>query len=87
MIKVKFLVDTAYKGPRHEGDIVDVPSDYAKRWAKNGIATIIEEEKKDDVKEKSLEEMNAKELYALCKERGVEAEAKMPKKYYLEKLA
>lgn len=111
MKKVKFLTDTAYQGPRKEGDIVDVPDDFADRWVKNGIAEIIsgseanKQEKDEEVPEKAEEvvekaeevveadeevvdysKMNAKELYALCKERGIEVEAKKAKDYYIEKL-
>ena len=41
MKKVKFITDTAYQGPRKEGDIVDVPDDFADRWVKNGIAELV----------------------------------------------
>lgn len=43
-VKVSFLVSTAYKGPRNPGDVVEVESDYAERWAKNGIARIVVDE-------------------------------------------
>lgn len=97
MKKVKFLTDTAYQGPRKEGDIVDVPDDFADRWVKNGIAELVSgkvEKKaataKTDADEKESEvdysTMNAKELYALCKEHGLEVEAKKAKEYYIEKL-
>ena len=33
------------------------------------------------------ESMSAKELYALCKEKGIDVEAKKSKEYYIEKLA
>ena len=104
MKKVKLLVNTAYKGPRKEGDIVSVPDDFAERWVKNHIAVayesaseveeaaesgIIETVSEDEVEsgdESSLSEMSAKELYALCKEKGIEADAKKSKEYYLDKL-
>ena len=56
------------------------------------------QEKDEEVPEKAEEvveadeevvdysKMNAKELYALCKERGIEVEAKKAKDYYIEKL-
>lgn len=114
MKKVKMLVDTAYKGPRKAGETVDVPDDFAIRWAKNGIATILEDTKDDQVDdEKASEEeqeviddgqedesqddgqvgdvdyesMSAKDLYALCKEKGIEAKSKQPKQYYIDLLA
>ena len=105
MLKVRFLVNTAYQGPRKEGEEIYVPEDFASRWAKNSIAEIVTEgEKSDqhDVPEEAVaddeeaakdedkhdySDMNAKDLYALCKQRGIEVEAKKSKEYYLEKLA
>lgn len=103
MKKVKFLVNTAYQGPRKEGDVITVPDDFASRWVKNGIAELFDgedapeqsEEPEDDVadnvvnendSEPDLNSMNAKDLFALCKERGIEVEAKKSKEYYIEKL-
>lgn len=43
MVKVKLLVSTAYQGPRKEGDVFDVPEDFAARWTKNGIAVYFDE--------------------------------------------
>lgn len=105
MKRVKFLTDTAYQGPRREGDEINVPDDYALRWEKNGIAKIMgdeyitkEEHEDTEVEDKEItnevvsEEvedftnMNAKELFAKCKERGLEVEAKKSREYYIEKL-
>lgn len=101
MKKVKLLINTAYKGPRKEGEVISVPDDFAKRWAKNGIAEIIGDvQKEDTVKEVPTKEepvepeagtvdynnMNPKELFALCKEKGLEVEAKKSKEYYIEQL-
>lgn len=123
-VKVKMLVNTAYQGPRKEGDVVSVPEDFAKRWVKNGIAEYVQKEQEtdepetpvqddvdetpttDDIQEQAddsteddtaqegatedkpdYESMSAKELYALCKEKGIEVEAKKSKEYYIEKLA
>lgn len=105
MKKVKLLVSTAYQGPRKEGEVISVPDDFAKRWAKNGIAEIVgdvqkeEAPKKEEAQAEVPEEvqepvadtvdynsMNAKELYALCKEKGLEVEAKKSKEYYIEQL-
>ena len=105
MLKVRFLVNTAYQGPRKEGEEIYVPEDFASRWAKNSIAEIVTEDEKSDqhdvpeevvadeeeaVKEEDkydYSDMNAKDLYALCKQKGIEVEAKRSKEYYLEKLA
>ena len=40
-VKVKMLVNTAYQGPRKEGEVVSVPEDFARRWVKNGIAEFV----------------------------------------------
>ena len=104
MLKVRFLVNTAYQGPRKEGEEIYVPEDFASRWAKNSIAEIVTEDEKSDqhdVPEEVVDDeapaeeedkhdysdMNAKDLYALCKQKGIEVEAKRSKEYYLEKLA
>lgn len=97
MKNVKLLVSTAFRGPRREGEIISVPDDYASRWVKNGIAEYCEKQEQvqkpekveDDeplVEEKDINEMTTKELYTLCKENGIDAEAKKSKEYYLEKL-
>ena len=106
MKRVKFLTDTAYQGPRREGDEINVPDDYALRWEKNGIAKIMgdeyitkEEHENTEVEDKEITNevvsevevedftnMNAKELFAKCKERGLEVEAKKSREYYIEKL-
>lgn len=106
MKRVKFLTDTAYQGPRREGDEINVPDDYALRWEKNGIAKIMgdeyitkEEHEDTEVEDKEITNevvsevevedftnMNAKELFAKCKERGLEVEAKKSREYYIEKL-
>lgn len=106
-VKVKMLVNTAYQGPRKEGDVISVPEDFAKRWVKNGIAAYVQEEQETDEPETPVDEttedgtakeeptddkpdyesMSAKELYALCKEKGIDVEAKKSKEYYIEKLA
>ena len=104
MLKVRFLVNTAYQGPRKEGEEIYVPEDFASRWAKNSIAEIVTEDEKSDQHDVPEEvvadespadeedkhdysDMNAKDLYALCKQKGIEVEAKRSKEYYLEKLA
>lgn len=107
MKKVKFLTDTAFQGPRKEGDVISVADDFANRWAKNGIAEIIgsddsndrniddnnynEPEGTDEVTDGNLDmvdyaSMSAKDLFAACKEKGIEVEAKKSKEYYIEKL-
>lgn len=48
LVKVKMLVDTAYEGPRKEGDVISVPEDFAHRWVKNKIAELVEVEDTDE---------------------------------------
>lgn len=99
MKNVKFLVNTAYRGPRKEGEVISVPDDYALRWVKNGIAEYVNnvhepiqetpddhEEDGNELETQAIQNMSTKELYALCKEKGIDAEAKKSKEYYLEKL-
>ena len=104
-VKVRLLVNTAYQGPKREGEEVLVPEDFAARWVKNKIAVYVEQEvveeeisedsvpvedEADEVVEKpanDFESMSAKELYALCKEKGLDVEAKKNKAYYVEKLS
>lgn len=100
MKNVKFLVNTAYRGPRKEGEVISVPDDYASRWVKNGIAEYVSgqvqesaqepvddhEEDEKEFETPDIKTMSTKELYALCKEKGIDAEAKKSKEYYLEKL-
>lgn len=99
-VKVKLLVNTAYQGPRKEGEVISVPEDFAARWTKNKIAEYVEQEvveeeiseetvtdeEKDIVEGTDYESLSAKELYALCKEKGLDVEAKKSKAYYIEKL-
>lgn len=96
---VKMLVSTAFDGPKKPGDELLVPEDTANRWAKLGIAEIIgkvedveDEVETEDLEAEEVEEeidynsMTGKALFELCKERGIEVEAKQPKTYYIEKL-
>ena len=87
-VKVEMLVDTAYQGPRKEGDIISVPEDFAYRWVKNGIARLVEGAGNDEGEKvpANYESLSAKKLYELCQERGIEVEAKKSKAYYIEKL-
>lgn len=104
-VKVRLLVNTAYQGPRKEGEEILVPEDFAFRWVKNKIAEYVEQEVVEEepveepveepapVEEEEVaegydyyESLSAKELYALCKEKGLDVEAKKGKAYYIEKL-
>lgn len=99
------LVNTAYQGPRKEGEAVSVPEDFASRWVKNKIAEYVvgqdsnennndgpentntESPVEEPTNENDYESMSAKELFALCKEKGIEVEPKKSKEYYIEKLS
>lgn len=82
-MKIKMLVQTRFDGSTIKpGDELDVAANVAERWASKGLAEIIEEEKSV----KDPKGMTAKELYALCKEKGIDVEEKQPKAVYLEAL-
>lgn len=96
------LVNTIYDGPKQVGDELIVPDDFAARWDVNGIAEVIgnvniepinnddsEEDPKGepaDNEEVDYEKMSNKQLYGLCKQRGIEVEAKQPKEVYIAAL-
>ena len=81
---VKLKVKTRFLGHSVKpGDEFDVDSKTANRWSEKGIAEIID----DGKKEKTPEEMTAKELYALCLEKGLDVEEKQKKEVYLTALA
>lgn len=93
-VTVEMLVDTAYQGPRKMGDVISVPEDFANRWVKNGIAKRTsakpEAQAKAPVEEPAqvdeYAELTAKDLFNMCKEKGIDVEAKKSKEYYIEKL-
>lgn len=96
-MKVEMNVTTNYSGLKEAGQQYDVESEVAYRWADRGIATILNdiidvdgkelgngaEEGTEDV---AYDEMSAKDLYALAKERGLDPQAKMTKEYYIDLL-
>jgi len=45
-----------------------------------------DDDKKSSKSKKKYEDMSAKELYALCDERGIDAEKRKPEKYYIKLL-
>lgn len=79
---VKMKVQTNFQGIKLKaGDEFDAKDAVAQRWAKRGIADIIESGKEKDPKD-----MSAKELYKLCVEKGIEVAEKQSKAVYLEAL-
>ena len=85
------LVTTNFNGLKEKGKEYEVGSDVAKRWISKGLAApalspeVLEDD--SDVNHK-YEEMLPKELYLLCKERGIELDLKLQKQkaYLIEML-
>jgi len=69
MKQVIMKVNTYHDKALKIGDVVDVSEEVAVRWETNGIAEIVEE-----TEEVAIEDMSAKELFALCKARKIELE-------------
>lgn len=87
---------TFFNGYKFPGEEHEVPADTARRWVKKGIASFAEDQDINEVDQEVMDDVNpvdsykgmkAKELYDLCAERGIEAEVKQSKEYYIEKLA
>lgn len=79
---VKMKVQTNFQGNKLKvGDEFDAKDAVAQRWAKCGIAEIIDAGESKDPKD-----MSAKELYKLCIEKGLEVAEKQPKPVYLKAL-
>jgi DNA-directed RNA polymerase specialized sigma subunit len=74
-MKVKMKVNTHYYGFRNKDDIIDVDENTAKRWQSNNIAEILEindeEIQQTNDKITDYQSMSAKEIFNLCKERGI----------------
>lgn len=85
-IKVKLNTQTFYGKPLQVDDVVEVPGEVGKRWISRGIASPASEEQSAGDEVVGYAAMKAKELYELCTERGIEAEAKKSKEYYIELL-
>lgn len=69
---------TFYSGIKKKSKEYDVDNSLAKRWIERGIAEIIEEVKNVEVEEdkqpKAYKDMEPKDLFSLCKERGIKLE-------------
>lgn len=80
------LRQTNYKGQLLKvGANTDVDSETAIRWVSRGIASHSETEE-EETYGPVYASMKAKELYELCKERGITAETKQSAKYYIDLL-
>ena len=80
---IKLIQQTRYNGiPVYPEDTFEVNESTGERWVKNGIAVVVEEENK----EVDPATLNAKQLYKLCIEKGLEVAEKQPKEVYLEAL-
>lgn len=90
-MKVKMLTQTFWNGVRRIDDEVTVDSETGQRWIDKGIASFVES---TPIAKTSEEEevdgiyagKKAKELYDLCVERGIPAEAKKAITYYVDLL-
>ena len=68
MKAVKLLVNTAYQGPRKEGDVINVPDDFAARWVKNKIAVLVDAVEEAPVEEEIIEETIEEEVEEVIEE-------------------
>lgn len=84
IVSVIMLVDTTFGGQRlHVGEEVGVVDDVAQRWVARKIAKLNAEATSQD----NIEELSAKQLYAMCIERGIETKPKLEREVYLSLLA
>ena len=67
-MKVKMKVNTYFGGFKLKDDIIEVDENTAKRWQLNNIAEILETNT-------NYQDMNAKELFDLCKKRNINIDA------------
>ncbi len=93
-MKVRMLKDTNYMGFKPVGSEPEVDNSIGLRWINKGIAEpIVAEERKKDIGGDAGDDspskyagMSAKELYAVCKERELDVEARRSKDYYIHAL-
>lgn len=83
-MKVKMLKTTSYQGLRKIGEVEEVPVEVANRWLAKGIAvTMVDEIVANAPVEAEIpsfegyEDKSPKELFALCKARGIELNKEM----------
>ena len=83
IVSVIMLVDTTFGGQRlHVGEEVGVAEDVAQRWVNRKIAKLGAVATSHD----NIEELSARQLYAMCVERGIDTKPKLGKEVYLELL-
>lgn len=80
IMKVTMLVNTAYQGARHVGEVVEVPTDFAIRWANNGIAKFAEDMPIEE--EEVIEETDVGEEDEPAEEEAVALESLTAKQLY-----
>lgn len=85
MAKVRMLVTTNYKGLKEKEKEYVVDDKVAIRWQNNNIATMVEDTEEED-NELDYSTMKVKQLFALCKERGLEVEPKQDAEVYINAL-
>jgi hypothetical protein len=79
------VTDTNYNGFKKAGEVHSLPAEIEKRWVTNGIAEYVEEEKEGE-QTPDYSKMKVKELYVLCRSRGLDVEPKQPAEFYVSKL-
>ena len=95
VIKVIMLVNTTYGGRRlHIDNEVDVPVEVGQRWAERKIAKLVSDEETqikidfpENVNTENLASYTAKQLYAICVQKGIEAAPRMSKAEYIALLS
>lgn len=98
-MRVLILSPTRWDGESlSEGTEVTVELSVGQRWIRNGIAQAADEiqaqsflndqdsDEDEEIYGPVYASMKAKELYELCKERGITAETKQSAKYYIDLL-
>lgn len=92
-MQVKMLEQTHYGKTLFPDDVVKVDNETGLRWIGNGIAEVVESDDtiesadvSETVDDGTYASKDAKALYALCKERNIDAEARKSKEHYIELL-
>ncbi len=85
------MLDKAFPCDAFEDDEEEAPKKRAPKSTGGKVskkAKVEEDDEEDDWKEDEVDytEMTPKELYSLCKERGIDVEPKKPAKYYINEL-
>lgn len=98
-MRVKMNVQTHYGKALQVDDVINVPNEVGQRWVGKGLAEEtdekvtaetgnepvepVDDQTGDQTGTKAYADMDAKELYGLAKERGIDAEARKSKEHYI----